>query len=295
VTDATILVPTFRHAALLPYALRSALAQESAELELFVVGDGVEDDTRTALEPFLEDPRVRVFDFPKGARHGEAHRHEALREATGRIVCYLSDDDLLLPDHVAQMDRLLDAADFAHSAPAWIEDTGELVYRPWNMARPEFDWLMRSGRSSVGLTGAAHTLEAYRRLPHGWRTTPPELPTDRYMWLQWLDLAGFRGVTSDRLTHLHFPEHQWRRFTDDQRAQFLADWLGRSREPGFAEELDAMLRAAIRRAGEDLRIRAREAELTLEAIQATRTWRVRSRLADLRPLRALRATRDAAR
>ena len=194
-TDATILIPTHRHAALLPYAVRSALDQHGASVEVFVVGDGVEDATRAVVAE-LADPHLRFFDFPKGARYGEAYRHVALAEAAGRIVCYLEDDDLLLPDHVAHMQQLLDGADFAHSAPAWFEDTGELVYQPWNMARPEFDWLMRTERGSVGLTGAAHTLEAYRRLPHGWRTTPPEVPTDRYMWLQWLDLPGFRGVTS---------------------------------------------------------------------------------------------------
>ena len=62
-----------------------------------MVGDGVEDDTRTALEPFADDDRVRFFDLPKGPRHGELNRHETLRQATGNIVCYLSDDDLLLP------------------------------------------------------------------------------------------------------------------------------------------------------------------------------------------------------
>ena len=101
--DATILIPTFRHAALLPFTMRSALDQADASVEVFVVGDGVEDDTRAALEPFADDERVRFFDFPKGARHGELNRHEALREATGEIVCYLSDDDLLLRDHVAEM------------------------------------------------------------------------------------------------------------------------------------------------------------------------------------------------
>ena len=102
-TDATILIPTFRHPTLVPYALRSALAQEGAEVDVLVVGDGVQDDTRVALEPFLADRRVTFFDNPKGERHGERHRHEALQYASGRIVCYLSDDDLLLGDHVAEM------------------------------------------------------------------------------------------------------------------------------------------------------------------------------------------------
>jgi len=96
VTDATILIPTYRHAALLPYAIRSALAQEGVEIELFVVGDGVEDDTREVVASFLSDARVRFFDLPKGERHGERLRHQALRESSAPIVCYLSDDDLLL-------------------------------------------------------------------------------------------------------------------------------------------------------------------------------------------------------
>jgi glycosyltransferase involved in cell wall biosynthesis len=291
VTDATILIPTHRHAAFLPFAIRSALDQDGASVEVFAVGDGVEGATREVVEELAVDARLRFFDFPKGPRYGEVHRHRALAEATGRVVCYLEDDDLLLPDHVATMVRLLEHADFAHSAPAWIEDTGRLVFEPWNMARPEFAWLMRTGRGSVGLTGAAHTLVAYRRLPHGWRTTPPELPTDRYMWLQWLDLPGFRGVTSDRLTHLHFPEHQWRRFTDGERARFLDDWLRRSREPGFTDELDAMLGDAVRRAGEDLRIHARELELSLGSIRATRWWRLRAGAARSWPLQRLRAIR----
>ena len=111
------------------------------------------------------------------------------------------------------------------------------------------------------------------------------------MWLQWLELPGFRGVTSERLTHLHFPEHQWRRFTDDEREGFLADWLRRSRQPGFDVELDAALRNAMRWAGEDRRIHERELELTLWAIDATLWWRVRKKVATTWPLRALLARR----
>ena len=294
-TDATILIPTHRHAAFLPYAVRSALTQEGVDLELFVVGDGVEDETRAALAPYLDDPRVRFFDFAKGQRHGERHRHVALAEAVGRIVCYLSDDDLLLPDHVAEMARLLDDADFAHSAPASILDTGELWYAPFDLARPEFAWHMRSGASSIGLTGAAHTLAAYRRLPYGWRTTPPGYPTDLYTWLQWLDLPGFRGVTSERLTHLHFPDPFWRRLPVQERVIALEDWFRRSREPGFADELHQKLLVAIRRAGENERISARKAELMAEEMIATRTWRLRGRLIRIAPVRALLARRQTAR
>lgn len=287
--DATVLIPTFRHAALLPYSVRSALDQADASVEIFVVGDGVEDDTRAALEPFADDERVRFFDFPKGARHGELNRHEALREATGEIVCYLSDDDLLLRDHAAEMTRLLENADFAHSISARLDVDGTLEYFPWNMSRPEFVEAGLNRKASIGLTGTAHTLEAYRRLPFGWRTTPVGGPTDHYMWRQWLEQAWFRGAMGERLTYLTFPDPWWGKRPVAERTASLEDWFRRSREPGFAEELDGLLQDALRRAAEDYHLWARSEQLTVQAIRETRVWRVRERLVSARPLRALLA------
>jgi glycosyltransferase involved in cell wall biosynthesis len=295
-TDVSILIPTHRHVAFLPYAIRSALDQEGAEVEVLVVGDGVEDATREVISGFENDPRVRFFDLPKGPRLGEAYRHRILlEEARGRIVSYLSDDDILLRDHLADIVPLLEDADFAHPATAWIEADGVLVFRPWDTARPEFAWFLRSGKGSIGLSGAAHTLEAYRRLPHGWRTTPAGMPTDRYMWLQWLDLPGFRGVTSRKLTQLHFPDPMWKGVPDEERARILADWFERSRRPGFREEIDALMVEAVYRGGENSRLQARKHEIWLESIQGTRTWRAHEWLTGFRPLRALLARRRGAR
>ena len=274
-TDASILIPTYRHAALLPSALRSALDQNGASVEVLVVGDGVEDATREVIADFEDDPRVRFFDFPKRPRHGELSRHEALQQARGRIICYLSDDDLLLTDHAAEMGRLLAEADFAHGPSANFGESGELQYFPWSYARPEFAEIARGRVGSIGLTGVAHTLDAYRRLPFGWRTTSPEMPTDHHMWLQWLDLPGLRAVMGERLTYLTFPDPVWGSLSDSERAATLADWLARSREPGFMNELDAQLRAAMRRAAEDYHLWARHEQLGLEAVHATRTWRAR--------------------
>ena len=288
--DATILIPTFRTLALVPYSIRSALDQQGASVEVFVVGDGVEDDTALPSETVDRDERLRFFDFREGRTARRAHRHEALREATGRIVCYLSDDDLLLRDHAAEMALLLEDADFAHSVSARLAVDGTLEYFPWNFSRPEFVEVGLGRKASIGLTGTAHTLEAYRRLPHGWRTTPPGGPTDHYMWRQWLELPGFRGAMSDRLTYLTFPDPWWGQLPPEDRTAALEDWFGRSREPGFAEELDVLLQAAIRGAAEDYHLWARTEQLTVQAIRATRSWRVRE-LVSSAPLRALLARR----
>jgi Glycosyl transferase family 2 len=295
VTDATILIPTHRHAALLPYAVRSALAQERAEIEVFVVGDGVDDDTRHALEPFLTDPRVRFFDRAKGERHGERLRHEALRESTARIVCYLSDDDLLLPGHVAQMAELLERADLAMDLPANVWPDGSIHYFAFDLGCPEFVQLLAEGRAGGGLTGAAHTREAYDRLPFGWRPAPPHTPTDVHMWQQFLTLPGFSGVTSDRLTSLGFPSPLRVDMTVDQRVAELEGWELRVRDPRFPEDLEALTFAAARRAAQRLKLTSVRLEAELERVQRTRWWRARRAVVELRPVRKLSARRREAR
>ncbi len=118
------------------------------------------------------DPRVRWFDNPKGPRHGELHRHAALQEARGEIVCYLCDDDLWLPDHVERMRALLDGHDFAYACPFWIDPQGEIRCYRVDLRLPYFRELFAAGENRIPLSCGAHTLDLYRRLPAGWRTTP---------------------------------------------------------------------------------------------------------------------------
>jgi glycosyltransferase involved in cell wall biosynthesis len=292
VTDATILIPTHRHAALLPFALESALGQEGAEIEVLVVGDGVEDSTREVMAGFAREPRVRFFDLRKAPRLGEAHRHRILLdEAQGRVVAYLSDDDLLTPDFVVDMLGLLEDADFAHPVSTRFRADGSLEYFPWNYGRSEFQELGRKRIGSIGLTGTAHTVAAYRRLPYGWRTTPDGMPTDHWMWRQFLDLPGFRAVMGTRLTYLTFPELYWGDVPDEARASMLADWLRRSRQPRFAGDLEALLLDAIRRSAEDYHVWAWTEQQSVATMRATRTWRLRERLVSSPPVRAVLARR----
>jgi hypothetical protein len=287
VTDATILIPTFRHAALLPHSIESALDQEGVSIELFVVGDGVEDATREVMARYANDDRVRFFDLPKGPRLGETHRHPLMSEASGPIVTYLSDDDLLLRDHVATMVELLANADFAHPPSARFGADGSLLFFPWDYSRAEFRDIARGRRGSIGLTGVAHTMDAYRRLPYGWRTTPEGMPTDHWMWLQFMDLPAIRVVRGERLTYLTFPDPIFGKLPEAERAGQLAGWFRRSREGGFADELDDRLRVAVRLAAEDYHLWARQEQLNVREMRSTRTWRLRNRLVRIGPVRAL--------
>ena len=71
-TTFTVLVPTHDHADTLHFSVRSVLWQSLQEFEIFIVGDGVTEQTRAVVAGLLKhDSRIRFFDFPKGERHGE--------------------------------------------------------------------------------------------------------------------------------------------------------------------------------------------------------------------------------
>jgi Glycosyl transferase family 2 len=236
---ATVLVPTHDHGALLGLAVQSALEQTIEDIEILIVGDGATDQTiETAEDLQRADARVRLFRHEKGKRHGEVYRHRALYEATGEIVCYLSDDDLWLPDHVATMAAILETADFAHAFPIRIDVDGRVASWPGHLSLGGSHRAMLEGRNFIPLSCAAHTLELYRRLPHGWRTTPEGTPTDLFMWQQILSIDGVRLAGSDHVTVLHFPSPQRTEMSLEERFEEMSRWSAAAKRPGLGVELD---------------------------------------------------------
>lgn len=331
---ATVLIPTHDHGPTLRYSVQSALQQTVEDLEILVVGDGVPDVTRDVIRELEDgDDRVRFLDNPKGPRHGELHRHRALQEASGRIVCYLSDDDLWLREHVETMEALLAEADFAHALPLRIEPDGSVATWAGDLGQSAWHTFLRDGGNFIPLSCGAHTLDAYRRLPHGWRTTPSETWTDRYMWLQFLEQRWCRAGSGHDPTVLHLPSGRRRGWSLERRLEELETWWRRLDEPGFsaelrsrilahlgtersahaakvaeqAEEIEGLrtalagtreqLEVALAETREQLEVARRELEGRrdeLATIRATRTWRARGLLLRLPGVgRLLRSARAA--
>lgn len=92
----SVIVPTYRRAALLPTAVRSVLAQTYRPLELVVVNDGSPDDTPAVLESLRDQVQtagvVPVFLHQANAGVAAA-RNTGLGAATGDWVAFLDDDD----------------------------------------------------------------------------------------------------------------------------------------------------------------------------------------------------------
>jgi GalNAc5-diNAcBac-PP-undecaprenol beta-1,3-glucosyltransferase len=245
---ATILIPTHNHAHTLRASVASALRQTVPDLEVFVIGDGAPEETREILNEFLRaDSRVRFFDCPKGPRHGEIHRHEALAQARGRIVCYLSDDDLYLPRHVEEMSALLEQADFANALATAVRLDGSFSTRTVDLSLPAYRQELIEGRNRVPLSGGAHTLAAYRSLPEGWTSAPAAVPTDLHMWRKFLAQPGCRFQAASLPTVLVFPAPARLHLTTRERFDELQTWLDRiSVEPARTALIEQILRQKVR-------------------------------------------------
>jgi GalNAc5-diNAcBac-PP-undecaprenol beta-1,3-glucosyltransferase len=274
-TTATVLVPTHNHGRLLSYSIASALAQTISSLEIFIVGDGVDDATRaSAQELAASDARVRFFDRPKGQRHGEATRHAVLQEAAGTIVCYLSDDDLWLPHHVETMVTALRDADFAHAVPLYVEADGRIQVHPGDLDVPSVQARMTGRFNFIPLSAAAHTLTFYRRLPKGWTPAPPDLPTDLHMWQQILAVNGCRAVATERTTLVNFPALLRRDWSIEQREAELSRWSDRLQSGTFEADLAT---AGLRRVMRSFVDAEQSAHLAAEQAEAARAMLAEAR------------------
>lgn len=295
-TDALILIPTHDHAAYLPFAVRSALGQRGASIEVVVVGDGVGDDTREAIRPFLADPRVRFLDLPKGERLGERHRHAVLLETSAPVIAYLADDDVLAWDHMVSLLALLEDADFAHAPRVEVRPPDDLVFVPMDFGRPRYlEHHALAIWNPIGLTGVAHTLAAYRRLPHGWRTTPAGTPTDYYMWRQFIEQPWFRGRTGRQLTALIFPDPLWKGRPVAERVACLERYLAALGGDGLEQWRREHVVEVWRKAALDREEAWMGLQLQTRAITRTRTWRAREAIVRRLPAWLLRSSRGGAR
>jgi len=319
----TVIIPTHDHASTLDLAVRSVLAQTLDDIELVIIGDGVSELTRTVLAD-LEDPRVRFVDEPKTPSRAELTRHRVLMETTATYACYLGDDDVMLNDHIESMVALLDAADFAHPLPLYIARDGTFAVHPADLSDPNCQrWHLQPDNNAISLTGVAHRIDAYRRLPFGWREPPSGWHSDHYMWEQWFRTRGLRFVTGDRLTVLKFEASLRTDWSPERRRTELEEWIEQTRSPDFDGWLRTRVMAALKACSSTYRLlysdlmdtataerarlahvesdleaaqrrlrdiereasELRERQNMLAAVLATRTWRLHERLATTRLIR----------
>lgn len=104
----TIVLATYNRSHIVGRAIKSVLAQTHRDFELIVVDDASTDDTSEAVASF-QDGRVRYLRHESN-RGLAAADNTAIGAARGKYVCFLGDDDELLPGFLSETLHRFEAA-----------------------------------------------------------------------------------------------------------------------------------------------------------------------------------------
>ncbi|KAA3620801.1 MAG: hypothetical protein DWQ08_14980 [Proteobacteria bacterium] len=135
----------------------------------------------------------------------------------------------MLSNHVAESLRNLESYDFAGTGIYMMQVDGSIKAATINLlGEIQGDDRMRFGQ----LSRNAHTLRAYKSLPHGWRTTPEEEGTDCHMWNQFMSEPDIRANVLATPTILYFKQMERRHWPIEKRCAELEDWFNRLNSDG---------------------------------------------------------------
>jgi len=131
--DVSVVIPTFRRRELLLEAIESALRQTGVSVEVIVVDDSPEGSARDAVEK-ITDRRVRYFqsETPSGGKPALVRNYGA-HKATGRLIHFLDDDDLVAQNYYRDAVAAFEAHPgcgvvFGQIQPFSVPDSAALVH-----------------------------------------------------------------------------------------------------------------------------------------------------------------------
>lgn len=96
----SVVIPTYNRGHLITSALDSVLNQSYQNLEIIVVSDGSTDDTDNIIEKYQKsDSRVKYISYYPN-KGGNYARNKGIKEAKGKYIAFLDDDDQWSPEKV---------------------------------------------------------------------------------------------------------------------------------------------------------------------------------------------------
>lgn len=131
----SIIMPCYNAAAYLRQAINSVLCQSYSQFELIIVNDGSTDDSENIISQFT-DIRIRYF---YQQNRGQCFASNfGLSQAKGDYIKFLDADDLINPEHIEAMLKVLGKNQSSLASCAWAAFYGDDV----KSARfvPEANW-----------------------------------------------------------------------------------------------------------------------------------------------------------
>lgn len=146
----SVVLPAYNGERFIAAAIESVLQQTYGDWELLIVNDGSTDRTLTVIAPYLKHhaDRMRLIDQPN--QGVAAARNQGLAQATGELLAFLDQDDVLLPDKLALQVQCFDRhpeLSIVHSGWRLVDAAGRTLadIEPWQDAPrlDAIDWIRR--------------------------------------------------------------------------------------------------------------------------------------------------------
>jgi len=96
--ETSVIITTHNRATLLVNAINSVLNQTFKDFEMLIVDDASKDNTEEVVKSFT-DSRIRYIKIlPEDSKGGNYARNLGIKEAKGKFIAFLDDDDEWLPE-----------------------------------------------------------------------------------------------------------------------------------------------------------------------------------------------------
>lgn len=89
--EVSIIIPMYNAAKYIGESVQSVINQTHTNWELILIDDGSTDSTKTVIENYLEDERIKYF-WQENGKQGKARNH-GVRKANGFFIGFLDADD----------------------------------------------------------------------------------------------------------------------------------------------------------------------------------------------------------
>lgn len=145
--ETSVIIPTYNRKELLKRAIQSVLDQTIGNWEIIVINDGSKDGTDEYLKELKKEWEHDIdcklvscginncgFVFIKAGHCGWPGllRAEAIRQSTGKYICYLDDDNIYKPNHIEALSGYLDThpdIDVVYGSTECYKKDGKVLIR----------------------------------------------------------------------------------------------------------------------------------------------------------------------
>jgi len=229
-----VVLPTRGRPHTIAFAIASVLGQTEPDFRIHVVGDGCDEETERIAES-SGDPRVSFTRFPKGEGFGYGNRNAVLRAGSAPFVAYMTDDDLMFPDHLALARAALETGPARlvafRCAQVRYPDELDPFFFPFDWKLPILGGFLRNW--FVGSAHLVHRRSLFERIGYWDASLPRFGDREFYRRARTAGEAAYSGET----TLLRFFAGEW-----DERYAGLREapqerYLARIRDPGWVRGL----------------------------------------------------------